>query len=104
MTPARRSGPRTRACCRPCAGRYPDALIVCIIGPLLSGTELSTIQGHIRAAVDARVAAGDQKVEFFDQIATQTSDKAACQYHPNPAENQLMAGQIVTELRTRLGW
>jgi hypothetical protein len=37
-------------------------------------------------------------------ISTQTSDKAACAYHPNPAENQIMAGLLVTELRARLGW
>ena len=49
---------------------YPDALIVCIIGPLLSGTDLTTIQGHIQDAVDLRTAAGDRKVEFFNQIAT----------------------------------
>jgi lysophospholipase L1-like esterase len=84
--------------------KYPGALIVCIIGPLLSGTELSTMEGHIRASVNARIAAGDQNVEFFDQIATQTADKEACQYHPNPAENQIMANQIVAELRARLGW
>jgi hypothetical protein len=84
--------------------KYPGALIVCIIGPLLSGTDLSTIQGHIRASVNARIAAGDHNVEFFDQIAPQTSDKAACQYHPNPAENQIMADQIAAELRARLGW
>jgi lysophospholipase L1-like esterase len=83
---------------------YPDAWIVCIIGPLLSGSDLTTIQGHIRNSVDARVAAGDQQVEFFDRIATQSSDKAACQYHPNPDENQIMADQLVTELRARLGW
>ena len=62
--------------------KYPGALIVCIIGPLLSGTELSTMQAHILASVNARIAAGDHDVEFFDQIATQTSDKEACQYHP----------------------
>jgi lysophospholipase L1-like esterase len=84
--------------------KNPDALIVCIIGPLLNGTDLTTQQGHIRNSVDARAAAGDHNVEFFDKIAAQTSDKAACQYHPNPAENQIMATQIVAELHTRLGW
>ncbi len=84
--------------------KYPTAWIVCIIGPLLSGSDLTTIQGHIRNVVNARVAAGDHQVELFDQIAAQSSDKAACQYHPNPAENQIMAGQIVTELKARLGW
>jgi lysophospholipase L1-like esterase len=84
--------------------KYPGALIVCIIGPLLSGTDLSTMQGHIKASVAARVAAGDRNVELFDKIVAQTSDKAACQYHPNPAENQIMADQLVTELRAKLGW
>jgi lysophospholipase L1-like esterase len=84
--------------------KYPGALIVCIIGPLLSGSDLTTIEGHIQNSVNARMAAGDHNVEFFNQIATQTSDKAACQYHPDPAENQIMAAQLVTELRARLGW
>ncbi len=84
--------------------KNPGALIVCIIGPLLSGADLATTQGHIRNSVNARVAAGDHKVEIFDQITAQTADKAACQYHPNPAENQIMANQIVAELRARLGW
>ncbi|HXU63587.1 MAG TPA: SGNH/GDSL hydrolase family protein [Polyangia bacterium] len=84
--------------------QYPDAWIVCMIGPLLSGGDLATMQGHIRNAVNARLAAGDQHIEFFDRIATQSSDKAACQYHPNPAENQLMADQIAAELRARLDW
>jgi len=84
--------------------KYPGALIVCIIGPLLSGTDLSTIQAHIKAAVDARVAAGDRNIEAFNGIAPQTSDKAACQYHPNTAENQIMADQLAAELRSKLGW
>jgi lysophospholipase L1-like esterase len=84
--------------------KYPGALIVCIIGPLLSGTDLTTIQGHIKNVVDARVAAGDHNIEFFDKIAAQGSDKYACQYHPNVAENQIMADQLTAELRAKLGW
>ena len=77
---------------------YPHTFIVCIIAPLLNGGELATIGGHIRAAVEARNAAGDANVEFFDQIPAQTSDKYACQYHPNVAENMLMADMLVGEL------
>jgi lysophospholipase L1-like esterase len=85
-------------------GKYPDAFIMGIIGPLLSGADLTTIQGHIRAAVQMRNAAGDARVEFFDQIAAQTTDKYACQYHPNVDENKLMATQIEGELKAKLGW
>ena len=84
--------------------RYPSALIVCIIGPLQSGTDLATIRGYVATAVAMRHTAGDANIEFFDMLATQTADKAACAYHPNPTENQLMASLLVPELRARLGW
>ena len=84
--------------------KYPQALIVLMNGPLLSGDDLNAIKTHLRAVVDARKAAGDSNIEFFDGIDPQTSDKAACQYHPNPAENQIMADKLVAELRARLHW
>jgi lysophospholipase L1-like esterase len=83
---------------------YPDAFIMGIIGPLLTGSDLATIQGHVRDAVAARNAAGDARVEFFDQIAAQSSDKFACQYHPNMAENKIMGDQLTAELQAKLGW
>ena len=55
-------------------------------------------------AVDARRAAGDANVEFFNQIPAQTADKYACQYHPNVAENMMMADLLVGELKAKLGW
>jgi lysophospholipase L1-like esterase len=82
---------------------YPHAYIISTIAPLLTGGELATITGHIKSAVDARNAAGDSKVSFF-AIPAQTSDKYACQYHPNVAENMLMADMLAGELRVKLGW
>jgi hypothetical protein len=83
---------------------YPHTYIIGIIAPLLSGGDLSTIKGHIQAAVDARHAAGDANVELFGSIPAQTTDKFACQYHPNVAENQLMADMLVGEIKAKLGW
>ncbi|HVV48662.1 MAG TPA: GDSL-type esterase/lipase family protein, partial [Polyangia bacterium] len=85
-------------------GRYPHAYIVAIIGPLLSGGDLTTIEGHIQNAVAARNTAGDARVEFFDQIQPQSTSAAACQYHPNATEQTLMGNQVAGELRARLGW
>ena len=102
--PGMPSATRTRPCSRPIRAYYPHTFIVCIIAPLLNGGELATISGHIKAAVDARNAAGDTNVEFFNQIPAQTSDKYACQYHPNVAENMLMADLLVGELKAKLGW
>jgi lysophospholipase L1-like esterase len=84
--------------------KYPNAFIICLIGPLLSGNDLTTIQAHLQAVVQARKTAGDTRIEYFGDIAPQTSDKAACQYHPNPAENMIMGMQLAAELRARLGW
>jgi lysophospholipase L1-like esterase len=84
--------------------KNPNAHIICTNGPLLSGTELSTIQGHIRAIVQARNAAGDARVSYFEGIQPQTSDKAACQYHPNAAEQELVGNLLATEIRAKLGW
>jgi lysophospholipase L1-like esterase len=83
--------------------QYPHTFIVCTVAPLLSGSDLATIAGHIQAAVAARNAAGDASVEYFP-IPAQTSDKYACQYHPNVAENKLMADMLVAELQAKLGW
>jgi lysophospholipase L1-like esterase len=82
---------------------YPHTFIVCTIAPLLNGSDLTTIAGHIQAAVAARAAAGDTHVEYF-AIPAQTSDKFACQYHPNLAENQMMADLLGAELKAKLGW
>jgi lysophospholipase L1-like esterase len=84
--------------------KYPHAYIVCIIGPLLSGGDRQTIEGYIQGAVDAVNAAGDARVEFFDQIAPQATAMAACQYHPNVAEQATIGNQLATELRSKLGW
>jgi lysophospholipase L1-like esterase len=83
---------------------YPHAYIMCIIAPLLSGSDLTTIKGHIKDAVDARAAAGDTNVELFGNIPAQSSDKFACQYHPNVAENQMMSDLLVAEIKAKLGW
>jgi lysophospholipase L1-like esterase len=84
-------------------GEYPHTFIICTIAPLLNGSDLTTIAGHIQAAVAARAAAGDARVEYF-AIPPQTSDKYACQYHPNLAENQMMADLLSAELKAKLGW
>jgi lysophospholipase L1-like esterase len=84
--------------------RNPNAYIICTNGPLLSGTELSTIQGHIRAVVQARNTAGDARISYFEGIPPQASDKAACQYHPNAAEQEIVGNLLATEIRAKLAW
>jgi lysophospholipase L1-like esterase len=83
---------------------YPHAYIVCLIGPLLSGSDLTTIEGHIHDVVQMLATAGDTRVEFFDQIQPQPSSAYACQYHPNVTEQTLMGTELATEIAAKLGW
>jgi lysophospholipase L1-like esterase len=83
---------------------YARALILCTIGPLTSRAESAIVYGYIRTALAARAAAGDTRIALFDGIDPQTPDKYACSYHPNVAENAIMAAQLGAELRARLGW
>lgn len=84
--------------------RYAGALILCTIGPMTSPAESAIVCGHIRTVLQARAAAGDFRIALFDGIAPQTPDKYACSYHPNVAENEIVAAQLADELRARLGW
>jgi lysophospholipase L1-like esterase len=83
---------------------YPDAYIVCTIGPLTTTAEAAVIAGYARNVVDARRAAGDSRIEVFTGILPQTPDKFACQHHPNVAENAIMAAQLADRLRAALRW
>jgi lysophospholipase L1-like esterase len=93
-----------RALVQTIRAHYPDAHVVCIIAPVLGLAEAAIITGHIRAVIDARRAAGDDRIALFDQIPPQTADKFGCAYHPNVAENVIMAHLLTGELRAKLGW
>jgi lysophospholipase L1-like esterase len=84
--------------------RYPGAFILCTIGPLSSLSESAIVYGHIQTVLGARAAAGDTCVALYDRIVPQTPDKHAGAYHPNVAENAILAAQLGDELRARLSW
>lgn len=83
---------------------YPEALILCAIGPMLYGTGLSNATAYINALVTKVNAAGDAKVKVLDFGQQNASNGTGCHWHPNAIENQRLAGILVTELRASLGW
>jgi endoglucanase len=84
--------------------KYPDALILCAIGPLLYGTGLTNATAYINALVTELNAAGNQKVKVLDFGQQNASLGTGCDWHPNVAENQRMADLLTKELRNSLGW
>jgi lysophospholipase L1-like esterase len=83
---------------------YPDALLLCTVGPLLSGTDLTTARADIAAAVQTRNAAGDIRVETFELAPTDPANGYGCDYHPSLATHRVMADTLTSVLRTKLGW
>jgi lysophospholipase L1-like esterase len=83
-------------------GNYPDAFILCTVGPMLSGNALTRATANITAAVAARNLAGDTSVKFHTMVTGNPSP--GCDSHPNVATQQAMATELMSELTHALGW
>jgi lysophospholipase L1-like esterase len=81
---------------------YPEAFILCTVGPLLSGADLDAARGGIADAVATRVAAGDDAVRAWEMNIA--NDMPGCDYHPSVATHQALANALVSQLQTDLGW
>ena len=82
-------------------GKYPGALILCTVAPLLDGADLATA----RAAIDAAVAAaGDARIKSFTMDPTDPADGYGCDYHPSVKTHQKMAAVLTARLKQELGW
>jgi hypothetical protein len=85
-------------------GKYPDALILCAVGSMLSGTDRTNAVAYINEMVADLSAKGDKKVKLLD-LGTQDALKGTgCAWHPNVAEDARMAGILSAALKDSLGW
>jgi len=82
---------------------YPEAFILCTVGPMLSSSMLATARTSIAAAVAARSAAGDMRVKAYEMM-TPNSAPQGCDSHPNLVTQQAMAAELEMVLRAELGW
>jgi hypothetical protein len=85
-------------------GKYPDAWIYCMIGPLLYGTGLTQATAYLTSIVAEQNAAGDTKVKLLDFGQQNSSLGTGCDYHPNVTVQTEMADFLVADVRTTLGW
>jgi hypothetical protein len=82
--------------------KYPQAHILCTVGPMLSGSDLTTARKNIAAVVATRQAAGDNNVKAYEMATPNPSP--GCDSHPSIAKQAAMAGELEQELRATLGW
>jgi len=82
----------------------PDAMIYAAIGPLLWGDDLEAAIRAVKGAVDARAAAGDDKLAFIAFKDPEGEAVRGCDWHPNAAGQEHMAELLGERLEEDLGW
>ena len=83
--------------------KNPNAYILCPVGPMLSGADLTAkARPFIAKAVAARRTAGDTKVEAYE--LTTANPSPGCDYHPNLATHQAMATELAAKVKPVLSW
>ncbi|HEU5076260.1 MAG TPA: SGNH/GDSL hydrolase family protein, partial [Polyangiaceae bacterium] len=83
-------------------GEYPNAFLLCTVGPLLSGDDLAAARAGIAGAVATLQNQGDLRVKSWEMNLG--NDAPGCDYHPSLGTHEAMAAALVAELRTDLGW
>jgi len=81
--------------------KYPAALILCTVAPLLSGADLTEARAYIDAAV---AATGDARIKSFPMAQTDPTDGWGCDFHPSVKTHQKMAATLTAQLKAELGW
>lgn len=84
--------------------KYPDALILCAVGSMLSGDDRSNALKYLEELVASRADQGDKKVKVLDLGVQDALKGTGCSWHPNVAEDARMAGLLAAELKSSLGW
>jgi lysophospholipase L1-like esterase len=83
---------------------YPDALIICALGPKLSGQQLATARGYVTAMVDTLTSQGDAHIAFLELPQAEPEDGFGCGGHASVATHQRMGETLAGALRSKLGW
>jgi lysophospholipase L1-like esterase len=87
-------------------GRYPDALLLAVVGPMLTDAyppgarAWSTIQSDVASVVDGLTARGDTRVHFL-ALAPQQAPYGE-DYHPTVATHARMAREVAAEIQRLL--
>jgi lysophospholipase L1-like esterase len=89
---------------------YPKALIVCMLGPMLTDVyppgkrNLTLARKYMKAAMAKIEATGETNYEYVELPVQKHSDGLGCGFHPSLKTHKLMADRLVTVAKERLGW
>ncbi|MDB4936849.1 MAG: Endoglucanase precursor [Labilithrix sp.] len=89
---------------------YPQALIVCLLGPMLTDVyppgkqNLTLARKYMKAAMAKVKASGETNFEYIDLGEQNHANGLGCGFHPSVKTHKLMADRVVTVAKERLGW
>jgi lysophospholipase L1-like esterase len=83
---------------------YPNALIVCTIGPNISGPTLTQERTYVQGIVAAQNAAGDKNVDFLEMPQPTAAEGTGCGGHPLASTHKRMGDALAAEIKAKLGW
>ena len=79
---------------------HPNAWIMLLLGPMLSGSDLTSARMRLNAVL---TTVNDAKASLFE-FTTQDLSAVGCDCHPTVTKHQSMATALVTEIQSKLGW
>jgi hypothetical protein len=78
--------------------------IICLLGPMLGGTDLSRIRKYLNYIVDSASNKNHGKVSFFEMSQQTGSLGIAIDYHPTVAQHLKNAKELIKSISTLKGW
>ena len=83
-------------------------MVLFVIGSMVADPDLTTIRNAQAQIVATRAAAGDTKLANFDlgvqNMGSNGEIPTGCDWHPNVADHQRMAGILKAQIQAKLGW
>lgn len=89
---------------------YPSALIVCLLGPMLSDAypvgknNLTLARKYMQATMEKIRASGETNFEYVELPEQKHSDGLGCGFHPSVKTHKLMADRLVGVAKEKLRW
>ncbi|MGD0674786.1 MAG: SGNH/GDSL hydrolase family protein [Polyangiaceae bacterium] len=83
---------------------YPNALIICTIGPNLTDPKLTEERTYVQGIVTTQNTAGDMNVVFLEMPQPLASEGTGCGGHPLAVTHARMGAALATLLQTKLNW
>jgi lysophospholipase L1-like esterase len=89
---------------------YPEAFIVCLLGPMLTDIypagkqNLTLARRYTKATEDKLKASGATRFAFVEVPEQKHADGLGCSFHPSVKTHQRMAERLVAIAHENLGW